>query len=194
MSTIAPLHQERRDHIIRCAETVGEAAGRLHRKSGWTRLRKVSDGTATAVAEAVLRILHPVRARVHTLTWDNGSEFAEHRLMDTGLEAQSDFAPPYSSWQRGCNENLNGLLRQYIPKGCDISTFTDDQSSRSKTSTTGVQGSDWASVHPTNCSSYPSNALHVIVELAGKPQTLTLFCVQIGRLIDKAAGRKRPAA
>lgn len=110
---------------------VGKGPARLvtlvDRKSGWTRLRKVPDGTATAVAEAVLSVLHPVRARVHTLTWDNGSEFAEHRLMDVGLEAQSFFAMPYSSWQRGCNENLNGLVRQYIPKGCDISKFTDDE-------------------------------------------------------------------
>lgn len=99
----------------------------VDRKSGWVRLRKVSDGTATAVAAAVLSVLHPVRARVHTLTWDNGSEFAEHRLMDLGLEAQSYFAMPYSSWQRGCNENLNGLLRQYMPKRCDLGQFTDEQ-------------------------------------------------------------------
>lgn len=110
---------------------VGKGPARLvtlvDRKSGWTRLRKVPDGTAIAVAEAVLSVLHPVRARVHTLTWDNGSEFAEHRLMDIGLDAQSFFAMPYASWQRGCNENLNGLVRQYIPKGCDISKFTDDE-------------------------------------------------------------------
>ncbi|WHZ18316.1 MAG: Integrase, catalytic region [Rhodanobacteraceae bacterium] len=109
---------------------VGKGPARIvtlvDRKSGWVRLRKVSDGTATAVAEAVLSVLHPVRACVHTLTWDNGSEFAEHRLMDVGLGADSYFATPYASWQRGCNENLNGLVRQYIPKGCDISLFTDD--------------------------------------------------------------------
>lgn len=109
---------------------VGKATARIvtlvDRKSGWIRLRKVPDGTATAVAEAVLSVLHPVRARVHTLTWDNGSEFAEHRLIDIGLGANSYFAMPYSSWQRGCNENLNGLVRQYIPKGCDISQFTDE--------------------------------------------------------------------
>jgi IS30 family transposase len=110
---------------------VGKGTARIvtlvDRKSGWARLRKVPDGTATAVAEAVLSILHPVRARVHTLTWDNGSEFAEHQLMDVGLEAKSYFAMPYSSWQRGCNENLNGLVRQYLPKGCDLGKFTDEQ-------------------------------------------------------------------
>lgn len=110
---------------------VGKGQARIvtlvDRKSGWTRLRKVPNGTATAVAAAVLSVLHSVRACVHTLTWDNGSEFAEHRLVDIALDADSYFAMPYSSWQRGCNENLNGLLRQYIPKGCDISQFTDEQ-------------------------------------------------------------------
>ncbi len=113
---------------------VGKGSARIvtlvDRKSGWVRLCKVPDGTATAVAEAVLSVLHPVRARVHTLTWDNGSEFAEHPLMDIALEAQSYFAMPYSSWQRGCNENFNGLLRQYLPKGCDLGTFTNDEIQR----------------------------------------------------------------
>lgn len=58
------------------------------------------------------------------------ARFAEHWLMDVGLDANSYFAMPYSSWQRGCNENLNGLVRQYIPKGCDISLFTDDEIQR----------------------------------------------------------------
>ena len=126
-----PAIVERRDRVgdFEGDTIVGKGPARIvtlvDRKSGWVRLRKVPDGTATAVAEAVLSVLHPVRARVHTLTWDNGSEFAEHRLMDIGLEAQSYFAMPYSSWQRGCNENLNGLVRQYIPKGCDISLFSD---------------------------------------------------------------------
>lgn len=110
---------------------VGKGLARIvtlvDRKSGWARLRKVANGTAALVAEAVLSVLHPVRARVHTLTWDNGSEFAKYPLMDAALETQSYFAMPYSSWQRGCNENLNGLIRQYVPKGCDISQFTDQQ-------------------------------------------------------------------
>lgn len=62
-----------------------------------------------------------------SLTLDNGSEFAEHRLMDIALDADSYFAMPYSSWQRGCNENLNGLVRQDIPKCCDIGMLTDEQ-------------------------------------------------------------------
>ena len=76
---------------------------------------------------AVVHAVYPVCARVHTLTWDNGSEFAEHDVIDIALEAVSDFADPYSAWQHGCKENLNGLLRQYFPKGCDLGTFTPAQ-------------------------------------------------------------------
>jgi hypothetical protein len=56
--------------------------------------------------QAILHTLHPVRARVHTLAWDNGSEFAEHALIDIALDARSYFADSYSSWQRGTNENM----------------------------------------------------------------------------------------
>lgn len=70
---------------------MGQGAARIvtlvDRESGRVRLRKVPDGTATTVAEAVLSVLHPARACVHTLTWDNGSEFAAHRLVDLALDA-----------------------------------------------------------------------------------------------------------
>ncbi|WEN15101.1 IS30 family transposase [Rhodanobacter sp. AS-Z3] len=62
---------------------------------------------------------------MHTLTWDNGSEFAQHALVDRVLTAKSYFAEPYSSWQRGTNENTNGLIRQYLPKGCGLSAYSD---------------------------------------------------------------------
>ena len=58
---------------------------------------------------------------------DNGSEFAGHALIDLALEARNYFAEPYSSWQRGTNENTNGLIRQYLPKGCDIGAYSDDE-------------------------------------------------------------------
>ena len=99
----------------------------VDRKSGFARVQRVVNGEADSVTRAIVSVLYPLHARVHTLTWDNGSEFAEHRLIDFALEANSYFAMPYASWQRGCNENFNGLLRQYVPKGCDISTFTDAQ-------------------------------------------------------------------
>lgn len=110
---------------------VGKGLARIvtlvERKSGYSRLRCVPDGRADTVARAIIHALHPLSPRVHTLTLDNGSEFAEHELVDIALTAKSYFAEPYSSWQRGCNENLNGLLRQYLPKGCDLAAVTDEQ-------------------------------------------------------------------
>jgi IS30 family transposase len=99
----------------------------LERKSRYLRLRRVPNGEAVTVARAIIDALHPLCSRVHTMTWDNGSEFAEHALVDIALDARSYFADPYSSWQRGANENTNGLLRQYLPKRCDLSTCSDDQ-------------------------------------------------------------------
>ncbi|MFZ2236001.1 MAG: IS30 family transposase [Dokdonella sp.] len=89
----------------------------MERKTGYVRLHAVGDGTAHTALNAIVQALHPLRSRVHTLTWDNGSEFAEHAIADQVLKATSYFADPYCAWQRGCNENLNGLLRQYFPKG-----------------------------------------------------------------------------
>ncbi|MCK0183913.1 IS30 family transposase, partial [Aeromonas hydrophila] len=59
-----------------------------------------------------------------TITADNGSEFVEHERVAAELEAQVYFAHPYSAWERGQNENSNGLLRQYVPKGSDLSVVT----------------------------------------------------------------------
>ncbi|MCV6587826.1 MAG: IS30 family transposase, partial [Marinobacterium sp.] len=63
----------------------------------------------------------------HTITADNGSEFVEHQRVSQALEASFFFANPYAAWKRGLNENFNGLLRQYVPKGCDLRTVTSEQ-------------------------------------------------------------------
>jgi len=98
----------------------------VDRKSGFTRIRRVPNGEAKTLMRVVLQMLHPVARRVHTIAWDNGREFAKHALINIALGAKSYFADPYSSWQRGTNENGNGLIRQYCPKGCDLSQFDDD--------------------------------------------------------------------
>jgi len=97
----------------------------VDRKSGLLRMRRVPNGEADTVMRAIVHALHPLQARVHTLTWDNGSEFAEHAVIDIALRAKSYFAEPYSSWQRGTNENTNGLVRQYLPKRCDLGAYSD---------------------------------------------------------------------
>ncbi len=63
--------------------------------------------------------------RNHTLTVDNGKEFANHESVAQKLQIKVYFADPYSAWQRGLNENTNGLIRQYVPKGSDIRSLTD---------------------------------------------------------------------
>jgi len=71
-----------------------------------------------------VRLLRSLPGRVHTLTSDNGREFAGIRSIARALGARFYFAHPYSSWERGSNENGNGLIRQYFPKRTDFTTVT----------------------------------------------------------------------
>jgi len=64
---------------------------------------------------------------VHTLTFDNGKEFAKHEQVADTLECETYFAKPYHSWERGQNENANGLLRQYFPKARGLLDVTNQQ-------------------------------------------------------------------
>lgn len=95
------------------------------RKSKLTRLEKVIRNTAELVGQAVREQLQPLT--VHTITSDNGREFAQHQSIAHQLKADFYFAHPYSSWERGLNENTNGLVRQYFPKKSDFSKITDRQ-------------------------------------------------------------------
>jgi len=96
----------------------------VERKSLYTIIGSVCRKTAEAVREAVVASLTPYKERVHTLTYDNGREFSDHQQMAADLEAQVYFAHPYSSWERGVNENTNGLIRQYFPKNRDLTAVT----------------------------------------------------------------------
>jgi IS30 family transposase len=108
---------------------VGKGLSRIvtlvDRRSGLLRMRHVTNGEADTVMRAVVHALHFLRARARTLTWDNGSEFAEHAVIDIALHAKSYFAEPYSFWQRGTYENTNGLIRQSLPKRCDLGAYSD---------------------------------------------------------------------
>jgi transposase, IS30 family len=72
-----------------------------------------------------IALLAPLAARVHTITVDNGKEFCDHKLIAEALEARVYFAHPYASWERGLNENTNGLVRQYFPKKYHFARITD---------------------------------------------------------------------
>lgn len=86
----------------------------VDRSSRMTCLVKVERRTAEAVKTAIIEALRDLE--VHTITFDNGKEFAYHTEMAEALGAETYFAKPYHSWERGTNENTNGLIRQYLPK------------------------------------------------------------------------------
>ena len=83
--------------------------------------------TSEAVRDAIVQSLRPFKARVCTLTFDNGLEFARHAEIDHALKSTSYFADPYAAWQRGSNENTNGLVRQYLPKSRQFHTVTEEE-------------------------------------------------------------------
>lgn len=99
----------------------------VERKTGYTLIAKVERKTSAQTSKAMIRMLKPYRSRVRTITSDNGSEFAGHQTISAALNADFYFSQPHSPWQRGTNENTNGLIRQYFPKGCDLSTVTHQQ-------------------------------------------------------------------
>ena len=99
----------------------------VDRKSKLTLIGKVNRYTAEAVEQIIVRLLELVPRRNYTLTVDNGKEFASHESVADALKIKVYFADPYCAWQRGLNENTNGLIRQYAPKGSDVRTLTDQQ-------------------------------------------------------------------
>lgn len=99
----------------------------VERKSGYAVIAKVQNKTAKLVSKSIVKLLEPYKAKVKTLTYDNGKEFAKHAWIDKKLSSTGYFARPYCSWQRGSNENFNGLLRQYVPKKRLMSTVTDEE-------------------------------------------------------------------
>ena len=71
--------------------------------------------------------MREMKEQVKTITFDNGLEFSAHEVIASGLDADIYFAHPYSSWERGINENTNGLIRQYFPKDTDFTQVSDEE-------------------------------------------------------------------
>ena len=105
----------------------GALVSLVERKSRYTLLQPVTQQLANLVAEATISLLYPFADFVHTITSDNGKEFADHGRIAEALKANFYFAHPYSAWERGTNENTNGLVRQYFPKKTDFSKVTLSQ-------------------------------------------------------------------
>ena len=101
----------------------GLIATHVDRKARYTIAVKVADKSAETVTMATLKAMKTLPSeKIKTMTFDNGKEFAGFKQLEQGLKMRSYFAQPYHSWERGTNENTNGLLRQFFPKGMDFST------------------------------------------------------------------------
>jgi len=99
----------------------------VERVTKFTVSAQVNSKKAVDVTRATIALLKPFKEAVHTITADNGKEFAHHEKISKALSADVYFAHPYSSWERGLNENTNGLLRQYFPKGTDLKAVGQDE-------------------------------------------------------------------
>jgi transposase, IS30 family len=99
----------------------------VERKSNYLIMQKLKSGKkAVPLANVVVNLLMSLKDNVHTITSDNGSEFAEHEFIAKKLNSDYFFCHPYSSWERGLNENTNKLIRQYIIKGSNFDLYSDN--------------------------------------------------------------------
>ena len=94
------------------------------RASGMLKMQLVESKESKVVTQAIINMLEDWKPYIKTMTADNGKEFAGHKEVAKELNIAYYFAHPYHSWERGSNENLNGLIRQYIPKKTDFSNLT----------------------------------------------------------------------
>jgi len=99
----------------------------VDRVSKFTLIKKVDSKHAEVVTAATISLLQPYLNKTLTITADNGKEFAGHETIKEQLNANMYFAHPYCSWERGLNENTNGLIRQYFTKGSSFENITDDE-------------------------------------------------------------------
>ena len=96
------------------------------RWSSFVWIRKLNGKNAKELAMETTNILKRIKYLIHTITGDNGKEFAMHETISKELNIDFFFAHPYHSWERGANENTNGLIRQYVPKGTDFQNITQE--------------------------------------------------------------------
>lgn len=100
------------------------------RASGMLKMKRTATREASQVGRAINELLEDWIPYIRTITADNGKEFAGHAEIAETCQIEFYFANPYCSWERGANENLNGLVRQYFPKRTDFSTITDQEVQR----------------------------------------------------------------
>lgn len=108
----------------------GAALTVVERTSRYVRIGRLVDQQARGLSDVFANRMHKLSGRVRTITLDNGTEFAFHARVARALSAEIYFADPYAPWQRGTNENTNGLIRQYLPKKRRLDTLTESEVTR----------------------------------------------------------------
>jgi IS30 family transposase len=97
----------------------------VERSTRYVMLSKIENKNSDTVIDALIRVARKLPRELNkSLTWDRGTEMANHKRFNLATDIQIYFCDPQNPWQRGTNENTNGLLRQYFPKGMDLSTFS----------------------------------------------------------------------
>ena len=110
------------------AKGSGGLATHVERKSRYLLAVKLADKKAATMGQQTTKAFRKVPRKLrHTLTVDNGREFSSFKEIESNTKLTVYFADPYSPWQRGTNENTNGLLRQYFPKGTNLKTVTEKE-------------------------------------------------------------------
>lgn len=100
----------------------------VERRSRYVMLAKLGDKSSTTVVDALIQLVQRLpQNMMRTLTWDRGTELAQHARFTVASDVQVYFCDPRSPWQRGTNENTNGLLRQYLKKTDDLSVYSQEQ-------------------------------------------------------------------
>ena len=113
------------DTIIGAHDGGAVIASMVERKSRYTVLAKAKNKTTLAVIGSINKRMLPIAELVLTVTLDNGKEFSQHKIMTDVLDTKVYFAKPYHSWERGLNENTNGLVRQYFPKKIPFDSISE---------------------------------------------------------------------
>ena len=109
----------------------------VDRKTGYLFIGKLKERTVEAASVSTISIIRKARRPVHTITLDNGTEFHGYKKIEASTRALVYFATPHHSWERGTNENTNGLIRQYLPKRKTMKHVTQ-------------QDCDWIAQHLNN--------------------------------------------
>lgn len=114
--------------LLMGARRASQVATLVERQSRYVVLVRIpKSDTQTVVRALAKRVQHLPHGLMKSLTWDRGTELAGHRAFTVATDVQVYFCDPQSPWQRGSNENTNGLLRQYLPKGTDLSKYSQAQ-------------------------------------------------------------------